>query len=737
MIDPKISLMICGTRLSNGGWEPLNILNNPPFLQLTNIGHLGVEDNPFYFTFRIAENYTQYTLVYNSESVKAHQAKRFGALKVSISIPKGYAPVGDATPYNVLLDLKRIVEQTVIKPKDGSQGVFEFNSEIVDSAEFEKVLNQFPLAPSDLPHRPMSESETSPKVGRIVVEQSQMDSLFKDVQYPEFAEYNEIVVIENGSFSDDVLSNLEIPRCPKYRIFADNCDITSSLKTYKFGYAEPIKFSVLEFKGLTNKREAYEDIEVNFTVNDALSGNCESYISVDKRNERINIAIPSLKSKKKTYQIALRGCAKDDVYNYLRVYVNGNVRSILQDKTIELEGEEIIFTTIKVSIEGSNKYLIAKGEPLKVDSSLIVEIEERKQKPKTGGGAVISSASDQASEKKNDEVIKFKLIIEEFDDLKASDRPYKVRFFNSDTSFEKLCTFNEDKLEGSYKTKKCWSTNLEIPATWKGEYSLELVTDVVKYKPLKPKSFKLKPGNEKHIIKEDDTLPLKWLDKNRSIVKNVIYFFVACLLVVGGAVAGYFLPKLGTSSEQQDPKHEERMEEGKQEKDGKLSTVTRHDEGSAEDFSHKGHLNLLSAEGVSFAEVREMSEWVNQNSNKSNEIQDFASFKEKVDAYMEIISIVNGDKCSWEEIEKFVRGKKSQLIDTVHLKYLIATYCHGKNRNGVEILIQPKEYNDVNTALKRASMDITSFMDIPSAKQILNSISSPPLTRNNYPVAVE
>ena len=136
------------------------------------------------------------------------------------------------------------------------------------------------------------------------------------------------------------------------------------------------------------------------------------------------------------------------------------------------------------------------------------------------------------------------------------------------------------------------------------------------------------------------------------------------------------------------------------------------------------YLERLSAEGVRFAEVREMSEWVNQNSDRSNEIQDFDSFKEKVDAYMEIISIVNGDKCSWEEIQKFVKGKKSQLIDTVHLKYLIATYCHGKNRNGVEILIQPKEYNDVNTALKRASMDIKSFKDIPSAKSILNNRQS-------------
>ena len=709
MTNPKISLMICGTRLSQVGWEPQAILNNPPFPNLKNIGHFGVKDNPFYFTFRIAENYTQYTLVYNSQSVKAYQALRDGALKVSISIPKGYAPVGDATPYNVLLDLKRIVEQTVIKPKDGSQGVFEFNSEIVDSAEFEKVLNQFPLAPSDLPHRPMSESETSPKVGRIVVEQSQMDSLFKDVQYPEFAEYNEIVVIENGSFSDDVLSNLEIPRCPKYRIFADNCDITSSLKTYKFGYAEPIKFSVLEFKGLTNKREAYEDIEVNFTVNDALSGNCESYISVDKRNERINIAIPSLKSKKKTYQIALRGCTKDDVYNYLRVYVNGKEKTILQNNTIELEGEELIFTTIKVSIEGSNKYLIAKGEPLKVDSSLIVEIEERKQKPKTGGGAVISSASDQASEKKNDEVIKFKLIIEEFDDLKASDKPYKVRFFNSDTSFEKLCKFNKDKIEDSPQTKKCWSTNLEIPATWKGEYSLELVTDVVKYKPLKPKSFKLKPGNEKHIIEEDDTLPLKWLDKNRSIVKNVIYFFVACLLVVGGAVAGYFLPHKGLQPvDPVDPSPEIQVDDNPSEAKEESNNVKQFNK------KLKEFLDQLSSADVSFEDVRNMSAWVQEHSAQEAKIRDFDKFRSKVTAYIEIIEIVEkpGSQRTFSNIQKFLKKHENKL-DSLHVQYLRSTYI--KANGG---WITNDEESKVNQGLEGGN-DYHSFKDIPSAESIL------------------
>lgn len=268
MGDPKISLMIYGTRLSTSGWEPLVMLNNPPFPPLANMGVAGVGENSTYYTFRIDQNYTQYTLVYNPKYIKAHAAQRAGALKVSISIPKGYKLEGDASPYNVFIDIQRTLEEHALSRIVGKQGAFEFKATFPSDEVFAQVLNSFRLVEAKMPHRPMS--STSTEVGMIIADDSLCDILFKDIQYPEFSQYKEIVIAQFGE-SDNIIKNLDIPRKPKYEIYVNNTVITRHIQSYNYGYNDAIIIDILRLLGYDKR--AYEGEILEFTVNEVLMVN--------------------------------------------------------------------------------------------------------------------------------------------------------------------------------------------------------------------------------------------------------------------------------------------------------------------------------------------------------------------------------------------------------------------------------------------------------------------------------
>lgn len=699
MGDAKISLMIYGTRLSTSGWEPLVMLNNPPFPPLANMGVAGVGENPTYYTFRIDQNYTQYTLVYNPKYIKAHAAQRAGALKVSISIPKGYKLEGDASPYNVFIDIQRTLEEHALSRIVGKQGAFEFKATFPSDEVFAQVLNSFRLVEAKMPHRPMS--STSTEVGMIIADDSLCDILFKDIQYPEFSQYKEIAIAQFGE-SDNIIKNLDIPRKPKYEIYVNNTVITRHIHSYNYGYNDAIIIDTLRLLGYDKR--AYEEEILEFTVNEVLNGRYSHLIRVDKEKEILNISLNTPKKKRVSYKIILDGCNKPDVYNYLRAYVNARDRAISNSNTLELIGDELISATVNFNIEGK-KYEI-NGKTSVDGTNIYVPVKEipkpKEEKTIRGWGYASDTSNSYGEGAKKNKLIEFKLILEDPDDIKDYNRPFRVRFYNDDISFSYNRPFN--RLKGN----KGYYIDITIPMEWSGYYFISLKTDCAKTASNHRRQHMLGPNSNEVRVTKDETDSLTWRDKMTKSTKSLLQTLIYLLILAVVAFGTFWI-------------NNKFFQNGKV--NGDQAKVEQAEEFSGNTYADEltpqinAHLSKLQDEAVSFDEIRKIKLWIDQNLSKLDNNNGGIQLKDKVDAYIELITVVeNPSNRNVDNIKQKAEGNKEK-IDSKHWE-LLKNIWTTKKQNGELRPILDDERVKVNSRLKE-NKSYQSFMDLPSAIDIL------------------
>lgn len=710
MGDAKISLMIYGTRLSTSGWEPLVMLNNPPFPPLANMGVAGVGENPTYYTFRIDQNYTQYTLVYNPKYIKAHAAQRAGALKVSISIPKGYKLEGEASPYNVFIDIQRALEEHALSRIVGKQGAFEFKATFPSDEVFAQVLNSFRLIETKMPHRPMS--STSTEVGMIIADDSLCDILFKDIQYPEFLQYKEIAIAQFGE-SDSIIKNLDIPRKPKYEIYVNNTIITKHIQSYNYGYNDAIIIDTLRLLGYDKR--AYEGEILEFTVNEVLNGKYSHLIRVDKEKELIYISLNTPKKKKVSYKIVLDGCNKPDVYNYLRAYVNGRERAISTSNTIELIGDELISSSVNFNIEGKKYEINGKSS---VDGANIYvpvkEIPKQKEEKALRGWGYSSDTSNSYGEgSKKNRLIEFKLILEDPNDIKDYNKPYRVCFYNDDISFSYNRPFNRIKGDKGYYV------DITIPMEWSGYYFISLKTDCAKIVSNHRRQHILGPNSNEVRITKDETDPLTLRDKitksTKSLLQTLIYLLILAVVAFGAVwINNKFFQNGKVNGNEAEVEHVEEFS-GNAYADELTPQIN-------------AHLSKLQDEAVSFDEIRNIKLWIDQNLSKLDNNNGGIQLKDKVDAYMSLISVVETNANRKVDKIKGTATNVKNLIEPIHWEYIsnvwITVNSDGSKRN----ILDP-ERTKVDAVLKEG-VHYKSFRDIPSSFDIIN-IPSNNVSANN------
>lgn len=700
MGDPKISLMIYGTRLSTSGWEPLVMLNNPPFPPLANMGVAGVGENPTYYTFRIDQNYTQYTLVYNPKYIKAHAAQRAGALKVSISIPKGYILDGGPSPYNVFIDIQRALETYALNPIVGKAGAFEFKATFPADDVFTRVLDSFRLVETKMPHRPMS--SVSGEVGMIIADEALEDILFKDIQYPEFSPYKEIAVVRFGE-SDNIIKNLDVPRKPKYEIIVNKSNATSRFKSYNYGYNDSIVIDTVRYYGYDER--AYEGQLIEFTINEALNGKYSHLLRVDKERECIEVTINTPKKRKEAYKIVLEGINKPDVFNNLRAYVNGLARPLTSLNTIELIGEELLRSSIDVKIEGK-KYLI-NGKISINGKNIIVPIKEvpkpKEEKINRGWGDFYESSDTYGDRSKKTEVIEFKLILEDSNDIADDRRPYRVRFYNNDISFSINCQFS--RLKGG----KGYYTEIIIPSAWANYYKVALRTDRAKTSSNQHCGYNISPNTKEIRITKDDTDKLSWRDKMSKSTKSLLHATICLIVLAIVAFASIWI-------------------NNKYFQNGKVNSDSTRVEQTDEFFGNKytdeltpqinSFISKLQDEAVSFEEIRDIKSWLDQNLSKLDNNNGGIQLKEKVDAYMSLISVVETNANRKVDKIKGIAVNIKNKIEPVHWEYVSNVWIT-INRDGSKRNILDPERTKVDAVLKEGTI-YKSFRDIPSSFDIIN-----------------
>ena len=270
MSDTKIAVRICGTVAA---FESIAVLNNPQFPPLEHRGIPGADTSAPYYLLHIDEKYAQYTVV--MENVRpAGGAHSGGILKISISLPKGFTIV-DSSPYKVLGTIR---DTFVRRHMVCIEGIYHFASDIpteVVENEVQQALTKFKLAPFNSPWRPM----TGKNVALLCCPASKMELLMKDIQYPEFASYKEILVAEtHKAFNgDDLTRRLEVPRWPMWKVAVNE-------KRY---VVPPGGLHLSVCKALNINPDCFEDTQVTFREMDILKGALPPHTKLDIQNETV------------------------------------------------------------------------------------------------------------------------------------------------------------------------------------------------------------------------------------------------------------------------------------------------------------------------------------------------------------------------------------------------------------------------------------------------------------------
>lgn len=374
MADIKyISVLAVGNPAGNAGVGPIVMFNNPQF-NVENDTHGGLSANDYYFSVKIENNYTVYKLIKNN--VRSLQAIRAGYLAIAFSIPRGYELVA-SNPYQVLMELWKDFRGSSMTLKDSVLQVYEFNSKNIDTSVLNETAKAFSLRQTNKVYRPMDNH--SSEVALIVQPDDKIEELLKDIQYPEFSPYKEILIAESASNSTKykLLSDIQIPRLVSYSVIVDGSPKENVTD----------KNSLIEVTS-TKDPAFYQNKTEKFTVHDIFEGKSIPGVSIDEANERILVstigwAIPITKK----FHVHIVPSEAEEYFGRHRELLNITKGSypVLLDNNFDfnLSGTELK-SQIECSIGHNSKYKVKStnfsGKELRID------VEEITIIPKNHGG---------------------------------------------------------------------------------------------------------------------------------------------------------------------------------------------------------------------------------------------------------------------------------------------------------------------------------------------------------------
>lgn len=284
MANSNISVRVNGRPASNGGHIPLVSINSPQFL-LEDKEYVGFNDNSYFFTVKIVENYVIYKLVKNN--VRSHNAIRPSTFHIAFSIPKGFQLANEVTPYDVLKTLLDVFLNKCLECKDTVRGTYEFKDGLVDQHVLDEVVSSFSIIPCETPWRIMN---TKGSIGYYLGDDQTIKQILADIQYPEFQKFSEIVFANSANGSTYVpFDNLEVPRKIAYSLYIDN-----QLDHVVTDEATPISINSHE------DPICYTNKTLTFTIEEALAGKVSEHIHINKAAETIRVSTQGLAIEKVT-----------------------------------------------------------------------------------------------------------------------------------------------------------------------------------------------------------------------------------------------------------------------------------------------------------------------------------------------------------------------------------------------------------------------------------------------------
>lgn len=537
-----ISVRVYGNPSSNSGYQPIVLFNSPQFA-LADQEYGGIQQNSYFFTFKVEPTQTIFRLVKNN--VHSKGASREGTLFIAISIPKGYKLAGGLSPYDVLIRLKDKFIESCMTLRDPLVGSYEYTSDIINPNVLDDTASMFTLVPYRGPHRSMNVNGNS--VGCIEADESKIAQLFRDVHYGEFANFSEIIVAPSVQSSSYVrIPNITIPRVPQYSLM-ENGMVLQVITDSK---------AVLTINGGRDPR-FYNNSEVKFSVDDLLSGKSVTGLQIDIENEVITCD-RSVLSTPKQHRVKIT-VMPQEMANKVRpsdlaINCNGVHLPLNNDMSFTLTGDSIAALDrpqqFMVSYFGNEPYSIARQNV--TQNELQVVFEKHVQR----NIATPVSARDAGQGASSGNFIEYTLSFpntinigknKSFELTRDEEIVYRVYGLSRSTPRQRSNEILRRTKDGKHECVIC------IPRTWVSA-GATISVEMPEHKCV----FTSNITSRKTVINDfklDENAPSKG---NKRLISFILWLVIGFALGFG---TGYLVLSMGSKNEKQNSPTEKQKEE--------------------------------------------------------------------------------------------------------------------------------------------------------------------------------
>ena len=247
----KIGLCIGGTKMRQSGFTPL-VISGILACDIKKMDRVSlVLERPAYIITHTNE-YILYQLI--DSYVKAYDSDTSGLLSIALTIKKDVQLADGKSPYSLLREAYDKFRSEYMRLDN--KGYENFLNKDVNPADFDAILEQYPLE-ERLSEYILMSSDSNSRSGKLCVPQEKLEDLFRDSQYPEFAQFKEIEIGVDGSKTLSVrgLENIEIPRPQIYAIEVNGKRVeqklirrSDSFNTARFLHdTEDVKYEQMSF----------------------------------------------------------------------------------------------------------------------------------------------------------------------------------------------------------------------------------------------------------------------------------------------------------------------------------------------------------------------------------------------------------------------------------------------------------------------------------------------------------
>lgn len=247
----KIGLCIGGTKMRQSGFTPL-VISGILACDIKKMDRVSlVQERPAYIITHTNE-YILYQLI--DSYVKAYDSDTSGLLSIALTIKKDVQLADGKSPYSLLRETYDKFRSEYMRLDN--KGYENFLNKDVNPTDFDAILEQYPLE-ERLSEYILMSSDSNSRSGKLCVPQEKLEDLFRDSQYPEFAQFKEIEIGVDGSKTLSVrgLENIEIPRPQIYAIEVNGKRVeqklirrSDSFNTARFLHdTEDVKYEQMSF----------------------------------------------------------------------------------------------------------------------------------------------------------------------------------------------------------------------------------------------------------------------------------------------------------------------------------------------------------------------------------------------------------------------------------------------------------------------------------------------------------